>query len=151
MEVAVYKDYNEDGVNMLIASDEILSMGLSVTDVATRDIPGPVTVPEVAEDKQALIKEGDIPDADGNFVMRYDEVTQSYQQLLDEDGNPIAVTGSITYSHNFLVLDDSTLPTDRFFSAWEIDSALLVSGSGTADVGYPSVPPTQQSGDDYAE
>ena len=73
MEVAVYKDYNEDGVNMLIASDEMLSMGFSVTDVATRDIPGPVTVPQVAEDKQALIKEGDIPDADGNFVMRYDD------------------------------------------------------------------------------
>lgn len=131
MEVAIFKQY-DGSVGMLIASQEMLDLGHTVAEVAARDIPAPLSIPEVDPAKQHLIKEYDKPDANGVNVLRYNGSTGQYETLLDDAGNVIPVTGTINYSHDFLVLDDSTLPSERFFAAWEVDSALLVTGSGTA-------------------
>lgn len=130
MEVAIYKEYNQTSVCLLEATDEMLNDGFTVTQVATLDIPGHLTIPKVADELQHLIREYDIADSNGEFVLRYDQVTKSWFQLLDTNGQAIAVTGTISYDHDFLVVDRNSLPSHRFFEAWEINNNLLLSGKG---------------------
>lgn len=130
MEVIVYKRY-DGNVCLMMVSQEMYDDGWTTQQVGVRDVPGPIIIPQVAEDHQHFIQVYDIPDANNQFVMRHNFETGLWEQVLDDNGLPIAVIGTVTYEHKFLVLDDATLPSSRFFSAWEIDDAFLVSGSGT--------------------
>ena len=130
MEVVIFKQYG-GAVSQMTVTQEMYDNGWTTAQVATRDVPGTLNVPQVAAEHQDLIRVYDIPDANNQFVLRYNFDTGLWEQVLDENDLPIAVVGNIQYDHNFLVLDDSTLPTVRFFAAWEIDSALLVTGTGT--------------------
>ena len=130
MEMIVYKEYNGN-VCLMQVSQEMYDNGWTTQQVGVRDVPGPINVPQVAAEHQDLIKVYDIPDANNQFVLRHNFETGTWEQVLDDIGLPIAIIGSVTFEHNFLVLDDSTLPSMRFFGAWEIDDALLVSGAGT--------------------
>ena len=131
-QVAIFKQY--DGtVSMLIPTQEMLDLGHTVTEIAARDIPKPLAVPQVASGSQSLIKAYDKPDANNQYVIRYNLVTSAWEQVKDGSNNPIAVTGTITHNFNFLIVTRSTLPSERFFSAWAIDSATLTSGTGSAD------------------
>ena len=131
-QVAIFKQY-EGTVSMMIPSQEFIDQGNTVQEIGVRDIPKPLAVPQVASANQSLIRAYDRPDATDTNVQRYNFITQQWENVLDGSGNPIPITGSNTHNHNFLVVNRSTLPSERFFSAWEIADSALTSGTGTAD------------------
>lgn len=130
MEMIVYKNYLGN-VCLMQVSQEMYDNGWTTQQVGVRDVPGPVNIPQVALEHQDKIQIYDIPDGNNEFVLRHDYDTGLWGQVKDDNGQPIPITGVITHEHKFLVLDSATLPSQRFFDAWEIDDALLVSGSGT--------------------
>ena len=130
MEMIVYNDY-QGNVCLMQVSQEMYDEGWTTQQVGVRDVPGPIDIPQVALEHQDKIQIYDIPDANNQFVLRYNFDSGTWEQVKDDNGLPIAITGVITHEHKFLVLDSATLPSQRFFNAWEIDDALLVSGSGT--------------------
>lgn len=131
MQVAIFKQY--DGtVCMMVPTQEFLDLGNTVQETGIKDIPAALNVPQVASSKQSLVKAYDRPDATNTNVQRYNFVTEQWENLLDGSGAVIPVTGTITHNHNFLVMNQSALPSDRFFTAWEIQDSQLTSGAGTA-------------------
>lgn len=131
-QVAIFKTY--DGtVAMMIPTQEMIDLGNTVQEIGIRDIPKTIDVPQVAPAKQHLIKAFDRPDATNTNVQRYNSITEQWENVLDESGNVIPVTGTITHTHNFLVVNRSALPSELFFSAWEIQDSALTSGAGSAD------------------
>lgn len=130
MEMIVYKNYLGN-VCLMQVSQEMYDNGWTTQQVGVRDVPAPIDIPQVALEHQDKIQIYDIPDGNNEFVLRHDYDTGLWGQVKDDNGQPIPITGVITHEHKFLVLDSATLPSQRFFDAWEIDDALLVSGSGT--------------------